>query len=232
MANDAYLSGRKKYSRPQAILWSNSAPVLSNGFYVPEGLEVDQSPISGSSDPIDDFLILSDDNRASLNFSFERIEKRQRMVNGRMRSYHIADKLALATSWEMLPSRSFASSPEFNTVGKPTTLIGSVDHDDDPETSDKPVIPFGSAYYRDQQYTTDGGAGGVELLSWYDNHPGSFWVYLAYDNYNNFENDKYSKLAQYNEAIEMYFASFDYSVQKRGGTSFDFWNISLRLEEA
>jgi hypothetical protein len=75
------------------------------------------------------------------------------------------------------------------------------------------------------------GAGGGDILEWYENHKGSFWMYLAYDKYNNFENDKYDYLAQYNELIQVYFASFDYNVVKRGGTNFDFWNISLSLEE-
>jgi hypothetical protein len=30
----------------------------------------------------------------------------------------------------------------------------------------------------------------------------------------------------------MYITSFNYSVEKRGGTNYDFWNISVTLEEA
>jgi hypothetical protein len=44
-------------------------------------------------------------------------------------------------------------------------------------------------------------------------------------------NDAYSKLAQYNQIIEMYITDFSYSVVKRGGTNYDFWNISVTLEE-
>ena len=162
--------------------------------------------------PVGSFLILSDNNRSPITVTPTRIESRRRMVNGRMRSYHIADKLTISTSWETLPSRSFAGSPEFN----PTT--GAV--------SATSLL----------QYTSDGGAGGVDLLDWYENHKGSFWVYLAYDKYNNFESvtgvsDKYANLGKYNQIIEMYISDFSYTVNKRGGTNHDFWDVSITLEE-
>jgi hypothetical protein len=82
-------------------------------------------------------------------------------------------------------------------------------------------------------YTADGGAGGVELLNWYENHTGSFWVFLSYDRYDNFASaeTKYNNLSIYSDVIEVFFSDFSYSVEKRG-QSFDFWNISLSLEEA
>jgi hypothetical protein len=139
------------------------------------------------------------------------------MINGRMRSYHIADKISISVSWDMLPSRSFRTSPDFNT------------------TSGEPGInaQFGSPSAIDSQFTTDGGAGGLDILNWYENNQGSFWVYLAYDKRNNFPNDvnSYLKLQQYNEIVEVFFSDFNYSVVKRGGTNYDFWNISLTLEE-
>ena len=221
MANSAYMAGRKKYGRPQAMLWADNPGTIINGSYVPLGNEINAE--TGFSEG-GRFLILSDDNRAAIDFSQERIEKRERMVNGRMRSYHIADKLSISTSWDMLPSRSFSVSPEFGDDGKPTTLVTANN-----------IKPFGSPSYKDQQYTTDGGAGGVELLDWYENNPGSFWVYLSYDKYTNFaeKNDEtpYDNLAKYSQIIEMYFSDFSYSVQKRGGSNYDFWNISVSLEE-
>jgi hypothetical protein len=54
-------------------------------------------------------LILSDHGRTPLSVSSERIEYRERMANGRMRSKFIADKRTFSTSWEMLPSRSTVS---------------------------------------------------------------------------------------------------------------------------
>jgi len=217
MSTAPYMAGRKKYQRPQAMLWSENSGTLVSGSYVPNGLEIGQDPGSETDESkYNQFLILSDDNRSPLNFTNARIETRERMINGRMRSYHIADKLVLSTSWDMLPSRSYFTVPEFN----PTTGIS-------------PNNGFGSPVGADLQYTTDGGAGGVEVLDWYENHQGPFWVYLAYDKYSNFgkESDAYAHLPQYNQLIQMYFSDFNYSVVKRGGSNFDFWNISVTLEE-
>jgi hypothetical protein len=205
------MNSRRKYKRPQAMLWANNPGTLSNGFYIPSGFEVGQD-VDDIEDPslINEFIILSDHNRDPLEFQPLRIERRERMINGRMRSYHIADKLSISTSWTMLPSRSHAYSPDFDPdSAAPSTAAG-------------------------EQYTADGGAGGVEMLEWYSNHQDSFWVYLAYDKYSNFseqDEDRYEKLAQYNQILEMYISDFNYSVEKRGGSNYDFWNISVSLEE-
>jgi hypothetical protein len=204
-----YMDGRKTYQRPQAILLSDNPGTLVNGYYIPTGIEKGSNSSQDGS-----FIILSDDNRSPLNFTTSRIEKRERMINGRMRSYHIADKLTMSTSWDMLPSRSYSSSPEFDTTTGQSALAGRAS----------------------AEFTTDGGAGGVELLNWYENHKGSFWVFLAYDKYTNFENlegisDPYANLQKYNQVVEVFISNFDYSVQKRGGTNFDFWSVSLSLEE-
>lgn len=212
MASEAYMLGRKKYQRPQAMMWSENSGTLVDGLYVPNGFEVNSDPgLETSEDILNQFLILSDDNRSALDFQIERIENRKRMANGRMRSYHIADKLKLSTSWDMLPSRSYALRPDY-----------------DQETGKSP-----SANNRTLEYTTDGGAGGVDILKWYENHKGSFWVYLAYDKYSVFGEDDaaYQNLPQYNQLIEMFISDFSYSVVKRGGTNYDFWNISVALEE-
>jgi hypothetical protein len=145
----------------------------------------------------------------------------------------------------MLPSRSFALPPNFGANGKPTSLqtegqisltqYKDVDEDginDVVETTvSAPIRPYGSAIYKDQQYTTDGGAGGVELLDWYESHPGSFFVYLSYDKYSNFGKDNagYQNLSKYNQVVEVFFSDFSHSVIKRG--VHDFWNISVTLEE-
>lgn len=51
-------------------------------------------------------LTLSDHGRAPIEYTYERIENRKRMVNGTMRSYYIADKRRWAFSWDRIPSRS------------------------------------------------------------------------------------------------------------------------------
>jgi hypothetical protein len=206
MSTSSYIAGRKKYSRPQAMLWSNNPGTISNGLYVPDGYEVGQSTTGSDLGLLNEFIVLSDDNRKAISFSVDRIQQRERMINGRMRAYHIADKLKISTSWDMLPSRAFSEFADFDELG----------------SSNKDSS---------NRYTTDGGAGGVEILEWYESHPGSFWVFLAYDNYKNFEEDQYSKLSQYNEIIEMYISDFSYSVEKRGSSNYDFWNISVSLEE-
>ena len=214
MATAAYLTGRKRYQRPQALLWSENAGTLVDGLYVPTGLEIGATVPEGTSESlIDQFLILSDHNRGELQFTPIRIEQRQRTINGRMRSYHIADKLNMSVSWNNLPSRAYYQDAGFDSAG----------------TSD----------YKNTtgEFTSDGGAGGVELLDWYENHQGPFWMYLAYDKYTNFPVDgettdaSFGHLGKYNQIVEVYFSDFNYSVVKRGGTNHDLWNISVSLEE-
>jgi hypothetical protein len=236
MATNAYMTNRKKYSRPQAMLWANNPGNAVGGFYIPSGFEVGQTrPTTATEEELlNEFLILSDDNRSALQFNSLRIEKKERMINGRMRSYHVADKIELSTSWSMLPSRSFSDFPGFDEYGRQQELVTSIDHDSNPITPNQTIQLSGSPLYKDQQYTSDGGAGGLEILDWYTNYKGPFYVYLAYDKYTEFSDQdtlKYSRLGQYNEILEMYISSFTYSVEKRGGSNHDLWNISVSLEE-
>lgn len=152
-----------------------------------------------------DFIICSDHNRGEISFNQQRIENRLRTINGTMRSYHTADKLSLSVSWNNLPSRSYSASVAYDEAGKYT----------------------GGA----TEYTADGGAGGVQLLEWYENHPGPFYVFLSYDKYTAFNADQYNHLSQYSQVLHMYFSSFDYNVSKRGATNHDLWNVSMALEE-
>ena len=196
MTTATYLAGRNKYGRPQAMLFSENPGILDNGFYVPQGTE------------FEDFIVLSDHNRQQIQFKPNRIENTVRTVNGRMRSYHIADKLSISTSWDNLPSRASSAEP-FIDQESGQTFIGP----------------------NDLAYTADNGAGGVDLLNWYENHQGSFWVFLAYDKLTNFPSDRYNKLSQYNEIVEVFFDDFQYDIVNRGRSTHDFWNISLSLEE-
>lgn len=216
-----YMQGRKKYRRPSGMLWSENSGTLQDGLYVPNGYEVGADP-EFIDDPslADQFLLITDDNRQTLQFKNERIEKRERMINGRMRSYHIADKLQISLSWDMLPSRAYDTAADFSINGNA----------DMAKTVLRP---------NPLEFTTDGGAGGVELLDWYENHKGSFWVYLSYDKYTNFDDDpetsedeRFKNVNKYNEIVEVFFSEFNYSVVKRSGLNFDFWNVSLSLEEA
>ena len=59
MATAAYVSGRKRYQRPQAILWSENAGTLVDGLYVPTGQEIGAvSTLTAGG--INQFLILSE----------------------------------------------------------------------------------------------------------------------------------------------------------------------------
>lgn len=49
---------------------------------------------------------ISEHNRTPARIDPIRIEKTQRMANGLLRKYFIADKKTLSVSWNMLPSRS------------------------------------------------------------------------------------------------------------------------------
>lgn len=47
---------------------------------------------------------VSEHNRSEFSISTNRIEQQQRMANGHLRKYHVADKKQFNLSWEMLPS--------------------------------------------------------------------------------------------------------------------------------
>jgi hypothetical protein len=234
MTSYAYMSQRKQWKRPQAMLWSDTPGTLvfvdpldeaQGTAYVPSGIESYANFIGLTEDQTQDqFLILSDHNRGEINISTQRIEKKQRMINGSMRSFHIADKLNISTSWNMLPSRQSFIRANW-----------------DPTTGIAPITPS-------QAFTADFGAGGVEMLKWYEDHTGPFWVFLSYDKYTNFgvNTIDHQHLAQYNQVVQMYISSFDYSIVKRGGPSlvsgtpdfglptnfgYDMWNINVTLEE-
>ena len=96
-----YISGRKQYSRPQALLWTDSYQI-DTGLYLPVGTEYE------------DFIILSDHNRSEISVSVDRIENRKRMINGTMRSYFVAQKEKFSFSWNMLPSRAYDANPSFD----------------------------------------------------------------------------------------------------------------------
>lgn len=238
MATTSYMTGRKKYARPQAMLWSVNPPTLVNGKYIPTGYEMVSDTTGLTSTQLEDqFLILSDHNRSEINISNQRIEQRQRMVNGTMRAYHIADKINVSTSWNMLPSRGFPVLANFNqATGKPSNISNI-----DPLTGLAKVLPNDLPPYDTpfpttvppENYTVDGGAGGAELLKWYEEHIEPFWVFLSYDKYTNFgiNTAAHQRLAEYSQVVQMYFSNFDYSVVKRGSKNFDLWNVNVTLEE-
>ena len=204
MTNSQYLQGRKRYGRAQAMLWSKNLGELVNGFYLPYGYEVGADAPNASDAELNQFLILSDHNRSEINISPDRVQTRSRMINGNMRSYYVADKLNISVSWNMLPSRSYKNGHAgFLEDGKSL------------------------AYKTQDEYTVDGGAGGLDILNWYKDNTGPFWVYLAYDA-GPLDIHQY----KYSQILKMYFKNFTYDIIKRGNNTMDYWNISVGLEEA
>lgn len=177
MATAAYMTGRKKYKRPQAVVWCD-AYTIESGLYVPSGAEYD------------DFLVLSDHNREQISIPSERIENRKRMINGTMRSYHVADKEKFSWQWDMLPSRAFEEDPQFNT------------------TTGLPAEPY-------VMHTADGGAGARDMEHWRSNHKGPFYMLLSYDH-----TTSYAQVTGYNRVVHVYISSFSKDIVKRGITDF------------
>lgn len=128
----------KKWLKPALIIFSEDKPVLSGGSWN-----------LGTN-----YLYLTDDNREPVSVSYERIESKQRMINGRMRSYYVADKKTFSTSWSNLPSRA--------TEGTGDTDRRYISEHEKRNTSIK--------------Y-----AAGQELKKWYESVTGDFWVMMVYD---------------------------------------------------
>jgi len=62
---------------------------------------------------------ISDHNRDQIDVTNERIEKKNRMVDGTLRKYTVAKKRSIATSWNSLPAKialTYNSVPGLGTV--------------------------------------------------------------------------------------------------------------------
>lgn len=137
------------------------------------------------------FIYLTDDNRSAMQVAIERIEYKKRMINGRMRSYHVADKKSFSVSWKDLPSQK----------------------------SEISEVRF--------QSTPSGWASGQEMLTWHNDHTGSFYLNLVYDTPDAAAGVSVPyKLETYN----VFFDDFSYIVSKRGPTH-DLWDVTMTLVE-
>lgn len=88
------------WTRPALMILSEAEPAPVNG----------DSGVWNLGTADTNFIYLTDDARSPLNVSIERIEYKKRMINGRMRTYHVADKKSFAVSWKDLPSAREAIS--------------------------------------------------------------------------------------------------------------------------
>lgn len=164
-----------------------------------------------------DFVMLSDHNRSTAPFGTERIGSRKRMINGDMRSYFIADKLSITVSWDEIPSRAYS------------TMGGYADWVENQTGCAK--------------FTVDGGAGGVEMLRWHNEHKGSMWAFFSFDNIDTDAVHPEVAFKGYGRVYEMMITDFDYEVTRRSGgfpvvnggvpetLYLDLWNVSMTLEE-
>jgi hypothetical protein len=118
----------------------------------------------------------------------ERIENRERMVSGRMRSKHIADKYTFSTSWEMLPSRS---------------RVGAVN------------------------LVADGYASANDLSDFYVATKGAFIVKIYADSGDGAVLTPGGVFGTYS----VFFEDFSMELSRRG-KDFDFYDVSITLEEA
>lgn len=85
---------QKIWSRPALIIFTEATPTVVDAITGQYDLGT-----AGTN-----YLYLTDDSRSEMQISIERIEYKKRMINGRMRSYHVADKKTFAVSWADLPS--------------------------------------------------------------------------------------------------------------------------------
>lgn len=91
----------KKWLRPSLIILCENEPIAGTG------------GDAGKWDLGSNYLYLTDDGREPVSVDPQRIEYKQRMLNGRMRSYYVADKRTFSTSWRDLPSRSEDASQKY-----------------------------------------------------------------------------------------------------------------------
>ena len=80
----------KTWMRPSLMIFTDTIPNENNAI---EG-SWNIGDVAGT-----DYIFLTDDNRSDLQVSTERIEYKRRMINGRMRSYHVADKRSFSVTF-------------------------------------------------------------------------------------------------------------------------------------
>ena len=96
----------RHYIRPSLVIFSSLQPIKN-----PSNPNQWTFPVGSTQ------LYLTDDNRSPLQVNTERIEYRKRMINGKMRSYHVSDKKSFSTSWTDVPSRKVNGSSNITSDG-------------------------------------------------------------------------------------------------------------------
>jgi hypothetical protein len=85
------------------------SPYVSNGqrtTYLPRGSAIQvyaRDLYANPADTTKDWIRLSEHNRSEIGITQQRIEQSQRMANGSLRKFFVADKKEFSVSWTMLP---------------------------------------------------------------------------------------------------------------------------------
>lgn len=191
------------WTRPTLVVLSEDEPII-------ETQDIGGSLLkTGKVDLGENYIYLTDDGRSPLRVQYERIEYKKRMINGRMRSYHVADKRSFSTSWEDLPSRS---KSDIYANGVKTGTKGYI-----------------SEYERGST-STGSFAAGQEMLDWYKQNTSDFWMTLVYDIDTDQARFGSEEMKRTFEVVNVMFDSFDYTVEKRGQMT-DLWSVEMALSE-
>jgi hypothetical protein len=149
---------------------------------------------------------LTDHNRQPISYSPQRIEQSQRMANGSMRKFVIANKAIYDVSWQMVPSAT-------QTI---TTQSGQS--------------------VKSYQPTVDGKYGAGFIKAFYDKYVFQpIWIKLTYanDNYTGSSHSP-SKLVTPSEAnhqiLKVFITDFKYTINKRL-TLLDYVDVSMQFTE-
>lgn len=85
------------------------SPYIANGqrtTYLPRGSAIQVYARDLYQDPLDttqSWIKLTEHNRSEIAVGQQRIEQKQRMANGSLRKFFVADKKEFSVSWNMLP---------------------------------------------------------------------------------------------------------------------------------
>jgi hypothetical protein len=99
------------------------SPYVSNGqrtTYLPRGSAIQvyaRDLYANPADTTKDWIRLSEHNRSEIGINIQRIEQSQRMANGSLRKFFVADKKQFSVSWNMLPgSRIYTVDNEWGAL--------------------------------------------------------------------------------------------------------------------
>ena len=203
---------------------------------------------------------LSEHNRQPISIQTNRIEKQQRMSNGTLRKFFIADKKSISVSWNMLPSFStFTADGGYGAMDIKSFYEGSASKASGALSGKNlfdVTIRYGgpsnitniSSNGTTVTYTSANNFSTGNIISLYDNNPSAYnlsnvSVASATSSQFTVTNAASGAFVSGGEAFKtetfsMIFTSCSFEVVKRNvkevstDTAQEFWNVSLSMEEA